>query len=117
MRTRFWPGKVSKITFFEKEHSDDSTDCRLILTYIVKDRYKRYSLFFAKFVMYKALSFINTNERFMSCQEAIWQEDDLEILYYLNETKQHFPLTKMIYPAQNFKFIPLEKTDFSLKHD
>lgn len=75
----------------------------MILTFHGQRWVEEISIFFAKFDMVKSLSFINTNERFMSCQGAIWQEDDLEhILYYLNETKQHFPLTKMPYPAQNF---------------
>ena len=90
----------------EKEHFDDSTDCRYDINLHGQRWIEEISIFLAKFDMVKTLSFINTNERFMSCQGAIWQEDDLEqILYYLNETKQHFPLTKMPYPAQNITSI------------
>lgn len=74
------------------------------LRYALRKRtFPLFYILFAKFDKVNSLSFINTNERCTSCQGPIWQEDDLEhILYYLNKTKQHFSLTKMPYPAQDF---------------
>lgn len=68
----------------------------MITTFMVQDGLKEYLYFFAKFDMVKPLSFIDTNQRSMALQGAIWMSLNI---YYLNKTKQYFPLTKMPYLA------------------
>lgn len=68
----------------------------MITTFMVQDGLKEYLYFFAKFDMVKPLSFINTNQRPMALQGAIWMSLNT---YYWNKTKQYFPLTKMPYLA------------------